>query len=138
MLTCSLFASIAMQAQAPSVPASSASTTPLACDGSYNVVRVSEIKPGMMSTFMKAVAGHQAWYAAAGAPDKIVAMRVIERDSATKVQSYSETQVVTSHVEPVRRDHPLPPEADSYMAFVDLYKQSSTIKAEYHTCMPSM
>lgn len=138
MLTCSLFASIAMQAQAPSVPASSASKTPLACDGSYNVVRVSEIKPGMMSTFMKAVAGHQAWYAAAGAPDKIVAMRVIERDPATKVQSYSETQVVTSHVEPVRRDHPLLPEADSYKAFVDLYKQSSTIKAEYHTCMPSM
>jgi len=138
MLTCSLFASIAIQAQAPSAPASSASTAPPACDGSYNVVRVSEIKPGMMSTFMKAVAGHQAWYAAAGAPDKIVAMRVIDRDPATKVQSYSETQMVTSHVEPVKRDHPLPPEGDSYKAFADLYKQSSTITAQYHTCMPAM
>jgi hypothetical protein len=137
MLTCSLFASIAIQAQAPSAPASSAST-PLACDGSYNVVRISEIKPGKMSTFMKAVAGHQAWYAAAGAPDKIVAMRVINRDPATKVQSYSETQMVTTHVEPVKRDHPLPPEADSYKAFVDLYKQSSTITAQYNTCMPAM
>jgi hypothetical protein len=138
MLTCSLFAVIAVQAQAPSTPASSASTAPLVCDGIYNVVRVSEIKPGMMSTFMKAVAGHQAWYAAAGAADKIVAMRVIDRDPATKVQSYSETQIVTSHVEPVKRDHPLPPEGDSYKAFVDLYKQSSTVKAEYHTCMPAM
>lgn len=144
MLSCSLFAASslfaagAVQAQAPSTAASSASTAPVVCDGSYNVVRVSEIKPGMMSIFMKAVAGHQAWYAAAGAPDRIVAMRVIDRDSATKVQSYSETQMVTSHVEPVKRDHPLPPEGESYKAFVDLYKQSSIIKAEYHTCMPTM
>lgn len=138
MLTCSLFASIVVQAQAPSAPASSASTAPPACEGSYNVVRVSEIKPGMMSTFEKAVAGHQAWYAAAGAPDKIVAMRVIDRDPATKVQRYSETQVVTTHVEPVKRDRPLPPQGDSYKAFVDLYKQSSTIKTEFHTCMPAM
>jgi hypothetical protein len=101
------------------------------------VIRVSEIKPGMMNTFMQAVAGHQAWYAAAGGPDKIVAMRVIDRDPATKAQSYSETQVVTSHVEPVTRAQPLP-EGNSYQVFVSLYKQSSTIKSEFHTCMPAM
>lgn len=133
LLTCSLFVSAAVHAQSPSVP-----STSVICNGSYNVVRISEIKPGMMSTFMKAVEGHKAWYAAAEAPDKIIAMRVIDRDPATKAQSYSETQMVTSHVEPVKRDHPLPPEGDSYKAFVDLYRQSSTIKAEYHTCMLTM
>jgi len=117
--------------------AQSPSTAPLPCEGSYNIIRVSEIKPGMMSTFMKAVEGHKAWYAAAGAPDKIIAMRVINRDSVTKVQSYSETTIVTSHQEPVTRSQPLPPEGDSYKAFVDLYKQSSTIKSEFRTCMPS-
>jgi hypothetical protein len=64
-------------------------------------------------------------------------MRVIDRDPATKAQSYSETQVVTSHVEPVTRAQPLP-EGNSYQVFVSLYKQSSTIKSEFHTCMPAM
>jgi hypothetical protein len=135
LLGFSLFASTFTLAQ---TAATKAAPSPSPCNGSYNVIRVSEIKPGMMTTFMQAVAGHQAWYAAAGAPDKIVAMRVIDRDPATKAQSYSETQVVTSHVEPVTRAQPLPPEGDSYQAFVNLYKQSSTIKSEFHTCMPSM
>jgi hypothetical protein len=136
LLAFSLFASTFTLAQTAATKAAP-SPSP-ACNDSYNVIRVSEIKPGMMTTFMQAVAGHQAWYAAAGAPDKIVAMRVIDRDPATKAQSYSETQVVTSHVEPVTRAQPLPTQGDSYQAFVSLYKQSSTIKSEFHTCMPSM
>lgn len=108
------------------------------CEGDVNVIRVSEIKPGMMETFLKAVDGHKAWYAAAGAPDKITAMRVIDRDPATKAQKWSETTVVTTHIEPATRAKALPPEGDSYKAFVDLYKQSSTIKTEFHTCMPKM
>lgn len=129
------FASLAQTASAPSMPAAAPESV---CSGSYNIVRVSEIKPGMMPTFLQAVAGHKAWYAAAGAPDKIIAMRVIETDPATKAQHFSETQVVTSHIEPVKRDRPLPPEADSYRAFVSLYKESSVITAEYHTCLPNM
>jgi hypothetical protein len=130
ILTLTLVSAITSHAQ-------STSTLPSPCDGSYNIIRVSEIKPGMMSTFLKAVEGHKAWYAAAGAPDKIVAMRVIDRDPQTKALSYSETTIVTSHQEPVTRSQPLPPEGDSYHAFVNLYKQSSTIKSEFRTCMPS-
>ena len=109
----------------------------VACDGSYNVVRISEIKPGMMQTFMDAVAAHQAWYKNAGGPDQIVAMRIIDQDPTTKAQSYSETEVLTSHVEPVKRAQPLPAHDASYDAFVKLYKESSTIKSQYETCMPN-
>jgi hypothetical protein len=114
-----------------------AQPTKVACEGSLNTVRVSEIKPGMMGTFMEAVAAHQAWYKNAGGPDQIVAMRVIDQAPGTKAQSYSETEVVTSHVEPVTRAQPLPPHDASYDAFVKLYKESSTIKSQYDTCMPN-
>jgi Patatin-like phospholipase len=63
-------------AQAPAAPA------PLPpCDGTLNMVRTSEIKPGMMARFAEAVAGQQAWYKAAGAPTR---SRCSRSSSATK------------------------------------------------------
>ena len=106
----------------------------VACNGNYNVVRISEIKPGMMQKFLDAVAAHQAWYKKAGTPDQITVMRLIDRNSDTKVSSYSETQVMTFHVEPADRTQG-PPHDAGYDAFVTLYKESSTIKSEYLTCM---
>jgi hypothetical protein len=108
--------------------------TRVACNGNYNVVRISEIKPGMMQKFLDAVAAQQTWYKKAGTPDQITVMRIIERNPDTKVSSYSETQVMTFHVEPADRTQG-PAHDDSYDAFVTLYKESSTIKSEYLACM---
>ena len=109
-------------------------TTRLACDGTYNIVRVSEIKPGMIQKFLEAVAAQQAWYKKAGTPDQITIMRIIDRNPDTKVASYSETQAITSHTRPGDSSAP-PPHDAGYDAFVALYKDSSTIKYEYFTCM---
>ncbi|MCU1226766.1 MAG: hypothetical protein JWQ42_4859 [Edaphobacter sp.] len=108
------------------------------CDGSYNVIRLSEIKPGMIPKFLEAVAAHQAWYKNAGGPDRIFALRIIDRNPDTKIESISETQVVTSHIEPATRAQSLPTKDDAYNAFVKMYQESSTIKSEFHTCMPKM
>ena len=49
-----------------------------ACDGNIVIVRVSEIKPGQMDTFMAAVAAHKAWYRTNGIKDnEMVVSRVI-------------------------------------------------------------
>jgi hypothetical protein len=133
LLAFAVFASPFANAQTPAP----VQTAPV-CDGSYNVIRVSEIKPGMMPKFLEAVAAHQAWYKNVGGTDQIVALRVIERNPDTKVQSISETQVVTSHIEPVARAQSLPPHDDAYNAFVKMYQESSTIKSQFQTCMPKM
>ena len=101
-----------------------------------NIVRLSAIKPGMMATFMQAVAAQQAWYASKGTPDKIDVMRVMERNAETKAWSFSETQMMTSHIEPAVRAGGKRPEEDAgYKAFVELYRTSSEIKSEYITCI---
>ena len=118
-------------AQAPAAP------SPLPpCDGNLNIVRTSEIKPGMMARFAEAVAGQQAWYKAAGTPDQIMLLKVLVRDETTKAWSYSDTQALTFHIEPDKRAKPLPPHDAAWDAFVALYKESSTIKSESFTCMP--
>ena len=106
----------------------------VACNGNYNVVRISEIKPGMMQKFLEAVAAHQAWYKKAGTPDQITVLRIIDRNPDTKAASYSETQAMTFHIEPADRTQG-PPHDAGYDAFVALYKESSTIMSEYLTCM---
>ncbi|HEX4577807.1 MAG TPA: hypothetical protein VH117_10685 [Edaphobacter sp.] len=136
-LTTCLFAFVAVLS--PLVLSSTPATaqqpaTHVACNGNYNHVRISEIKPGMMQTFLDAVAAHQAWYKKAGTPDQISVMRIIDRNPDTKATSYSETQAMTFHIEPADRTQG-PPHDAGYDAFVALYKQSSTIKSEYVTCM---
>jgi hypothetical protein len=110
-------------------------TAPLACNGTYNTVRVSEIKPGMMPKFHEAVAAQKAWYKKTGTPDEISVMRIIERNPDTKVAAYSETQAITTHTRPGNSAAQRPAEDAGYAAFVALYKESSTIKTEYVTCV---
>jgi hypothetical protein len=118
----------------PAPTAAQQPATRLAGDGTYNIVRVSEIKPGMMPKFLEAVAAQQAWYKKAGTPDQIAVMRIIDRNADTKVSTYSETQAITTHTRPADAGTP-PPHDAGYDAFVALYKDSSTIKSEYFTCM---
>src|ERR1039457_819759 len=68
------------------------------CSGKVNVIRISDIKPGMMDQFLKAVAAQQAWYKAAGTPDEIGVMRILERDPTTKAYTVSKTQAITTHI----------------------------------------
>ena len=103
-----------------------------------NIVRVSEIKAGMMAKFMEAVAAQQAWYTSKGTPDKIGAMRVMEQAAGMKTRAFSETQAVTTHIEPAIRPGGKGPAHDAgYDSFVALFRESSTIKSEYVTCVVS-
>jgi hypothetical protein len=114
-----------------------ASRPPLPCSGSVNIVRISEIKSGMLDKFLQAVAAQQAWYKNAGMPDKIGVMRIMEQDPATKAYSTSETQVITTHVSPVGGAKS-PAHDAAWDAFVDMFKDSSSIKTQYLTCVASM
>jgi hypothetical protein len=106
----------------------------LACDGNYNIARVSDIKPGMMQKFLEAVGAQKALYKKAGTPDEITVMRIMNLNPDTKVSTYSETQAITTHSRPADNSAP-PPHDAAYDAFVSLFKASSTIKSEYFTCM---
>lgn len=117
-------------AAAPQAPASANPGT--LCKGTINIVRVSEIKPGMMQKFLEAVAAQQAWYKAAGTTDQIGVMRVMLRDDATKAWSMSETQAITTHTSNTRvtAAHDA-----AWDAFVKMFGDSSTIKTQYLTCV---
>jgi hypothetical protein len=96
-LTVSLTPVLAPASAAAQGPASSA---PLPCTGTVNIVRVSEIKPGMMPTFLKAVTAQQAWYKQAGTTDEIGLMRIMVQNPDTKAFSVSETEAITTHTQP--------------------------------------
>ncbi len=127
-LTSAVMPTSAVAQQAPATPP---------CTGNLNIIRISEIKTGMMNTFLQAVNAQQAWYKSAGTPDQISVMRVMTRNPDTKVYAFSESEALTSHVEP--GDRAKGPTHDAgYDAFVALFKESSTIKTEYITCMAKM
>jgi hypothetical protein len=107
------------------------------CNGNVNIVRISDIKPGMMDTFLKAIAAQQAWYKNAGTPDQIGVMRIMEQDPATKTWSISETQAITTHIMPTKRSGGPRPDQAGWDAFVKMFSDSSTIKTQYMTCMPA-
>jgi hypothetical protein len=99
-----------------------------ACDGRLNIVRISEIKPGMMDKFLQAVAAQKAWYASKGVSDTIGVERVIDMKTGT----YSTSQAVTTHTSAPGSKQPAHDPA--YDAFVALFADSSTIKSTYFTC----
>jgi hypothetical protein len=105
------------------------------CGGDVNLVRVSEIKPGKMDKFLEAVAAQQAWYKKADPPDQISAMCVMEQNRDTKAWTIFETQAITLHVMPDRKES-LTHDA-AWDAFVALFKDSSTITTQYVTCVVS-
>ncbi len=104
------------------------------CTGDVNIVRVSDIKPGMIQKFLDAVAAQQAWYKNAGTPDEIGVMRILEQNPDTKAWALSGTQAITTHVMPAGRDRG-PAHDAGYDAFVAMFRDSSTIKETYVTCM---
>jgi hypothetical protein len=106
------------------------------CAGNINVVRISEIKPGMMDKFLQAVAAQRAWYKNAGTPDRIGVMRILDRDPNTKAYTLSETEAITTHVEPASSKSPT--HDAGFDAFVAMFSASSTIKTQYLTCMVGM
>jgi len=109
--------------------------TPSPCDGTMVITRVSLIKPGQMSLFLKAVDAQQLWYRASGVPtNRIVVGKVI--DPRTGV--VSDTEVVTYHINAPGSDVQLPRGNDGYKAFVQMFRDSSDIKFEYYTCTPKM
>jgi hypothetical protein len=114
----------------PSAAQQATARPPLpACDGNYNIVRLSDIKPGMFQKFLDAVAAQKAWYQSKGSPDTIGVERVIDMKS----NSYSTTQAITTHIQPPSSKQPA--RDAGFDAFVALFSDSSTIKSSYFTCM---
>lgn len=112
-------------------PALAQAPAAIPCSGSVHIVRVSEIQPGKMDTFLKAAAAQQAWYKSKGTQDQIVVMRVMTQ-SPDKTWSVSQTQALTDHIsstDPRNLAHDA-----GYDAFVKLFQDSSTIKTTYMTC----
>lgn len=101
------------------------------CSGTVHIVRVSDIQPGKMDTFLQAAAAQRAWYKSKGTPDEIIVLRVMTQ-APDKSWSVSETQAITDHTQPPGQRN-LPQDA-GYDAFVKLYKDSSIIKTAYITC----
>ncbi len=120
--------------RAQSAPAAPASAMP-ACDGVYNIVRLSEITPdGSIDKFMAAVAAHQAWYTSHGLSDVILAARILVRDPKTSTFSYSDTQIQTYHYS--KPGGPRMPHDAAWDAYVKLYDATSTIKETTFSCIP--
>ena len=120
----------------PQIYSQTSATTPavpVSCTGTPAVVRVSEVKPGMMDDFLKAVDAHRAWYRSHGfTANQIYASRVYEPGPNA---AFSSTEVLTFHVNPPTASAPIQQD-DSYKAFVKMYRDTSTLKSEYRVCMP--
>jgi hypothetical protein len=100
------------------------------CDGTYTILRISEIKPGMMPKFIEAVAAQQAFYKHKGLVDQIILERVSEKMGG----AYSETLAITDHILGASAPASRTTQDDEYKAFVALFAASSTIKTTYYTC----
>lgn len=106
-----------------------------ACDGLYNILRVSEITPGVsVDKFMAAVAAQQEWYKSHGFADVIFAGRVIVRDPTTHAESYSDNEMVTYHY--IKPGGAPPTHDAAWDAFVKMFSDTSTIKETYAQCVP--
>lgn len=122
----------AISAAAQTAPAAPAPYP--ACDGDIAIVRVSQIKPGAMAGFMKAIEAHKAWYRSHGyMNNEIYGAKVIAQDPATKTRKYSDAEVMTFHVRPPNLTGK--PDA-AWDAYVKQYRDTSDIKSETTVCMP--
>jgi predicted pyridoxine 5'-phosphate oxidase superfamily flavin-nucleotide-binding protein len=120
---------------APIVTATPAEAQASPCTGKVNIVRISDITPGKMDTFLKAIATQKAWYAKAGTKDVISVMRIMDQ-GADKSYKLSETQAITTHEQDASRGPNGGPAHDAgFDAFVALFKDSSTIKTQYIACV---
>jgi hypothetical protein len=103
------------------------------CNGTYDIVRVSEIKSGQMQKFIEAVTAQQDWYKQKGLIDQIILDRVVDE----KTGGWSETMAITRHTG-VDNSGASRPQDDSYKAFVAMFNATSTIKATYYACQVTM
>lgn len=116
------------------VPFASAQTMPPACDGEMTMVRVDTIKTGKLTDFMAAVQAHQQWYKSHGYKDVIYASKVVTRDEKTKESKFSDSTVMTFHIQ---LPNSAPPKPDAaWDAYVKQYNDSSVVKESFVTCSP--
>jgi hypothetical protein len=64
-------------------------------------------------------------------------MRIMDQDPTSKAYTVSETQAITTHIMPAGRTNG-PAHDAGYDAFVTMFKDSSTIKTAYLTCIVPM
>jgi hypothetical protein len=104
-----------------------------ACDGTYAMVKLVEIKPDSnFEQYEKALALHKAWFKKHGYKDQIFAARVLERDA--NGAHFSNHMALQYHfIEPGSK--PPVPDAE-WDAYVKAYTDVSTIKEEYVSCVP--
>ncbi len=112
-------------------PADTAPTCPAGTQ--YTTIRHSQILPGQSATFEKAVADHQAWYAAHDNGTTTAIMRILPPHGSAAALSDSDTVTITRYA-----DKAPPPHDAGWEAFTAEYKASSTIKDEMRVCMPAM
>src|ERR1700690_1532204 len=110
-----------------------------ACDGRVAIVRVSEIKPGGIQGFLAAVKAHKAWYRNNGVKnDDFLISRVIVRDPKTGEFNYSDSEVVTYHINAPEDNPKLPRNDAAWKAYQKMYEDTSTVKSITLSCMPKI
>lgn len=112
------------------VPAQSQAPQVSLCKGQPVTIRYSEIKPGQYELFKRAVAEHNAWYAANKNATRTQIIRLTKR-SGTNV-SFDDGAAMTMTVYDKK---PQPTQDAAYEAFVKDYRDSSVLKDEHRGCM---
>ncbi|MGD0482395.1 MAG: hypothetical protein ABSA42_19660 [Terracidiphilus sp.] len=106
-----------------------------ACDGTYAIVRLTEIKPdSTFEQYEKALALHKAWFKKHGYKDQIFAARVLERDEKTNGAHFSNHMVLQYHF--IEQGSQPPVHDAEWDAYVKAYTDISTMKETYVSCVP--
>jgi len=107
-----------------------AATGGLTCTGKLVSVRFVTIKPGQAALYAKAVADHQAWYAAHHNKTVVASVRVATfKGGKATFDDSSAVSIVTYDTAPQ------PAHDAAYDAFVKEYRDSSSIAEERRGCM---
>ena len=128
-------ATLTPMAKAQMEPAYSLKGPLPACQGTYAIVRLAEIKPDSnFEAYEKALAMHKAWFRKNGYKDQIFAARVLERDEKTGEAHFSNHMVLQYHF---IEEGSKPPVHDAdWDAYVKAYTDISTMKETYISCVP--
>lgn len=102
----------------------------LVCKGKPVTIRFGTIKPGQGALFRKAVADHQAWYAARGNGTTVAIIRVTTRTGNTLAYDDNDAMTVVTY-----DAKPQPPHDAAYDAFVKEYRDSEDVKEEHRGCL---
>src|SRR5581483_2036445 len=122
-------------AQAADVPKGSANPEDL-CDGTVQSIRISKIKAsGNVTAVMEAVAENNAWYKSHNVEGGVqIGARVITRDPESKTFRLADDEIVTIHTYPAKFQ--APQHDDAWKAFVQKYKDNSTVETQKMICIP--